>query len=467
MKSDVVETLRGFKNYLGEGVIVAALGFAMTPILTRVMSVSDYGILNVFLSYVSIATILFTLNVHSSVGRYFYEQQPDFPQFLGSIILFSSILFVTFSLFFIYFTDYPPLMITALLFLTLAAIVESIFRQIYQARLESHKIAFTSVFKTSMIFLFILSLVFIYAEGGVNIPIFARMLAGSLVLIYFVYAISRYIGFGIDRAHFKYCIFYAVPLIPYALSNIVLAHFDRIMLQEMVGSASAGLYSFAYNIGFIMSLVVAALNSSFYPIFFAKYNDKAYEQHDQNVFKTQNIVMLAFVFLLLFAEEIGLVLGPNEYAEAMSVVPAVVLGYVFYSFFSIYNRNFDFSKKTYISTSVMVLSVMFNIVANYLLIPKFGYMAAAYTTLGSYFLLFLLSWFASNYILKIHSIAVWGLVKPLLKLLPVLVLSFIVKQLELVWYYSGLIDTVLLLGAIWTIYPNTLVLVNRILVKVK
>ena len=177
--------------------------------------------------------------------------------------------------------------------------------------------------------------------------------------------------------------------------------------------------------------------------------------------------MLAFVFLLLFAEEIGLVLGPNEYAEAMSVVPAVVLGYVFYSFFSIYNRNFDFSKKTYISTSVMVLSVMFNIVANYLLIPKFGYMAAAYTTLGSYFLLFLLSWFASNYILKIHSIAVWGLVKPLLKLLPVLVLSFIVKQLDLVWYYSGLIDTVLLLGAIWTIYPNTLVLVNRILVKVK
>ena len=267
MKSDVVETLRGFKNYLGEGVIVAALGFAMTPILTRVMSVSDYGILNVFLSYVSIATILFTLNVHSSVGRYFYEQQPDFPQFLGSIILFSSILFVTFSLFFIYFTDYPPLMITALLFLTLAAIVESIFRQIYQARLESHKIAFTSVFKTSMIFLFILSLVFIYAEGGVNIPIFARMLAGSLVLIYFVYAISRYIGFGIDRAHFKYCIFYAVPLIPYALSNIVLAHFDRIMLQEMVGSASAGLYSFAYNIGFIMSLVVAALNSSFIQYF--------------------------------------------------------------------------------------------------------------------------------------------------------------------------------------------------------
>lgn len=467
MKSDILEILKGFKNYLGEGIVVAALGFAMTPILTRIMSVSDYGVLNVFLSYVSIATIIFTLNIHSSVGRYFYDQKSDFPQFLGSIVLFSTFLFMLFAAAFIYFSDYSRFMTTCLLFLTAMAIIESVFRQIYQALLESQKIAFTSILKTGLIFVFIIFLAFLYSDGGVEIPLLARVVAGGLVVVYFSVAIVKHIGFGIDKAHFKFCLVYAIPLIPYALSNIVLAHFDRIMVQEMVDNTSAGLYSFAYNIGFIMSLVVGALNSSFYPVFFANYNNKEYQQHDQSVYKTQNAIILAFVFLLLYAEEIGAVLGPTEYAETMNVVPAVVLGYVFYSYFSIYNRNFDYAKKTYISTIVMVLSVVFNIVANYIFIPKYGYIAAAYTTLGSYLLLFLLSWFASNYVLKIHSVAMWGLLRPLFKLLPVLVFSLSAKQFDIAWYYAIVIDTVLLLGAIWMVYPDILTLVNRILVKAK
>ena len=467
MKSDIGEILKGFKNYLGEGVIVAALGFAVTPILTRILSVADYGILNVFLSYVSIATIIFTLNVHSSVGRYFYDQKSDFPQFLGSIVLLSTLLFIVSATLFVHFSDYSWFMVASLLFLTAAAILESVFRQIYQAKLESQKIAFASVMKAVLILIFVLVLALLYSDGGVEIPLLARVVAGVLVVVYFSVVIVRHIGFGIDKAHFKFCLVYAIPLIPYALSNIVLAHFDRIMVQEIVDSASAGLYSFAYNIGFIMSLVVGALNSSFYPIFFSNYKNKEYQEHDQSIYKTQNVIFLAFIFLLLYAEEIGAILGPAEYAEAINVVPVVVLGYVFYSYFSIYNRNFDYAKKTYISTTVMVLSVAFNVSTNYIFIPQYGYIAAAYTTLGSYILLFLLSWFASNYVLKIHSVGMFVLFSPLFKLLPVLVLSLVVKQLDISWYYACVIDTVLLLGSIWTVYPNIFALVSRISVKVR
>lgn len=467
MKDNMSEILRGFRNYLGEGVLVAAIGFATTPLLTRVMSVSDYGILNVFLTYVSIASIIFVLNIHSSVGRYYYDNKTDFSEFLGTVTLVCGILFVTAAWLFFHYSDYNVLMAAALLFLTAAAVIESIFRQIYQAKLESQKVAFSSILKSGLILLLIILLALVHNQGGVEIPLIARVIAGALVLFYFLVAVARHVRFGFDFTHIKFCFFYSVPLIPYALSSIVLAQFDRIMVQEMVDSASAGLYSFAYNIGFIMGLVVGALNSSFYPIFFANYNAQDYQQHDASIVKTQNIIMLAFVFLLLFSEEIGVVLGPNSYAEAIKIVPTVVLGYVFYSFFSIYNRNFDYAKRTYISTAVMVIAVVFNILTNYLLIPIYGYVAAAYTTLGSYCLLFLLSWFASNYILKIHSVAIWTLLKPLVKLLPILLLSLMVKVQNIAWYYAIAIDVLLMAGAIWTIFPTILGIMDRMLVKVK
>ena len=444
-KKSISDIISGFKNYFGESIVVALFGIALIPILTRELSVEQYGILNVALSYISIATIVFTLNFHSAIARFFFEGTNDFKQFFGFCLLLSSSLFLVFSSLFIYFSEYNNSFNLAILSLTFLALVESVFRQIYQAELRARLVAVTGIGKAAMILLFTFLILSNVEHSDAVDALLSRILAGTVLALFLINKLYPYIGFGSSKYYVRYLISYSIPLIPYALSNIVLAHFDRIMIQQLIDDASVGLYSFAYNIGFMMSLVVGALNSSVYPVFFRSYNEKDYISHDNYVIKSQSVVYLAFFALLLFTEEIGVVLGTKEYQSSLGMVPIVVLSYVFYSFFSIYNRNFDYAKKTHISMIVMLLSALFNIGANYYFLPLYGFIAAAYTTLGSYIVLFVLSWLSSKYLIHIHSLSLWLLLKPFLFLTPLIILAMLCKGIALTWYWEFFVDLILLM----------------------
>ena len=77
----------------------------------------------------------------------------------------------------------------------------------------------------------------------------------------------------------------------------------------------------------------------------------------------------------------------------------VLAGYfVFvYSFFvniEIYNRQ-----NKYIAIATMVATIV-NIIGNIILIPLFGYVAAAYTTLMAYFILMIVHYIILNYVIR-------------------------------------------------------------------
>ena len=54
---------------------------------------------------------------------------------------------------------------------------------------------------------------------------------------------------------------YSLPIIPHGISQLVLAQFDRIMILKMIGSAVAGVYSFAYNIFSIVTVTTTSLDN--------------------------------------------------------------------------------------------------------------------------------------------------------------------------------------------------------------
>ena len=66
-------------------------------------------------------------------------------------------------------------------------------------------------------------------------------------------------------------------LIPYFLSTTVLNQADRIMINNMVGSAEAGIYSVAYAIAMLMLLVNTAISDAFVPWMFRRLKNKEYK----------------------------------------------------------------------------------------------------------------------------------------------------------------------------------------------
>ncbi|MBU7032872.1 MAG: polysaccharide biosynthesis C-terminal domain-containing protein, partial [Theionarchaea archaeon] len=100
---------------------------------------------------------------------------------------------------------------------------------------------------------------------------------------------------------------------------------------------------------------------------------------------------------------LGMFLADEKFHAGLTVVPIVVIGYIFYAMFTVYNRYISYEKKTVYLSIVVLISGIINIILNAWLIPQHGYIAAAYTTVASYGIMFGLTWIVARTISS-HSV---------------------------------------------------------------
>ena len=100
--------------------------------------------------------------------------------------------------------------------------------------------------------------------------------------------------------------------------------------------------------------------------------------------------------IIVLGPEAVLILGGEKYAEAVHVMPPVVLGAVFQFLYNLYVSLEQFAKKTVGMAFGSVAAALINIVLNWLLIPRYGYTAAAYTTLVGYACLLIIHYFLAK-----------------------------------------------------------------------
>lgn len=413
------EIIIHFKNYLSAHVATNALALISVPILTRLLIPEDYGTYNVFMSYYAMCAVVLTLNCDSSVGRYFYERQDDFSTFLGTTITVNLMVLSLSSLLFFILRhtistrlNLPEVLVLILPVLVILGLIDSLYSQIYQALRESKKLAITSVVRAYIGFVFGVGFVFLYTHNRYMGLIIAQIAVGIPISIYLIIQIKPYFTWGFEKKHVKYILTYSIPLIPYTLSGLILAQFDRIMINSYKGSSDAGLYSLAYNIGMLLSIFSGAIYAAWMPKYFELMNRKDYLEIDRTVDKMFRLIILAAGFLILFGQEIGMLLAARQYHSSLHIVPVIVLSYVFYSIFPIYAWSIGYAYKTYWSSAIVLLSGVINIALNAVYIPKYGYVAAAYTTLASYLLMAILTWICNRFILKLHAVPFAILSKP-------------------------------------------------------
>lgn len=75
--------------------------------------------------------------------------------------------------------------------------------------------------------------------------------------------------------YIKHIANYSIPSIPHNLSGIILAQFDRITINNIESTASAGLYSLRYNIGKLLLMVNNSMMTALIPDFVKFLDNKA------------------------------------------------------------------------------------------------------------------------------------------------------------------------------------------------
>ena len=92
------------------------------------------------------------------------------------------------------------------------------------------------------------------------------------------------------------------------------------------------------------------------------------------------------MLLILVAPEIVTIFAPKSYQSAIWVIPPVAMSVYFMFMYTLFaNFSFYFEKTTLIMIA-SAIAAFANVVLNSIFIPRFGYVAAAYTTLVCYIL---------------------------------------------------------------------------------
>ena len=203
----------------------------------------------------------------------------------------------------------------------------------------------------------------------------------------------------IDPPLWKKTVRFALPLIPHYLGFAFLNGTDKLMINAMVGTDKAGIYSLAAVISTIGVLLWSALCVTVTPFVNEMLGQKNYRKISDCILPLLLLIGIVCVLVSLLAPEVIWVLGTKEYMEGIYVVPATVAGVFLHVVYDIFSNVSFFHKKNVRIMLATLFAAVLNIVLNYIFIQQYGYVAASYTTLLSFLLLAVLHYFCAKTII--------------------------------------------------------------------
>ncbi len=402
-----LELLKHGKNYVSASMLTKGLSIISIPIMTRLLEPSDYGILAVFGTLVAILGIIFGFGIRGAVSRYYYEKTEDFGSFFSTNILFVWVAGIVLSI--VAYVNVPAIsnlmnipdnLVVFAIFIAWISTSYALVTAYFQASKQSLLLSRISIAQAVIALILIISITLILKEDLYLGSVYVQTMFASFFFLFSLYIIKKIGTFDFQIKHLKYSLIFGLPLVLHLLSATILNSIDQVMINKMVGSHEAGVYSFAYKVGMLFQMVIVGLNQAWGPIFFEKLRDDKHS--DLNVIAKKYAYMVFGVALIvvMFAPLLITILAPKSYAAALPLVPIIIGGFMFQFLYFMYGGYAFNVKKTSIFVFVTIIVGLVNIGLNYWLIPKFGYVASAWTTLISYALFFLLHYINAIYNIK-------------------------------------------------------------------
>ena len=367
------------------------ISFITTPIFTRLLTTAEYGQYSVFLSWQSILTVFITLNISSGVyvqGLVKFEE--DRRAFTSSLLGLTTTMVVAWG--FVYWIFHEifnrilslnTLQMIAMLIIIWASAMFSFWSVDQRVDFKYGKLLVLTIV-VSIINPAIGIILVSIADDNVSARIFGIAVVELIAYVGLFFSQMRKGKKFFSKKYWPYVLRFNISLLPHYLSTSVLSGADRIMIDNMVGSSEAGIYSLAYSVSMIMTMVNAALLRTIEPWLYKKIKKNRLEDISKVAYPCLLIIAVMNLLLMAFAPEIIAVFAPADYYNAIWVIPPVSMSTYFmfaYSFFATF--EFYFEKTKFISIAT-VLGAILNIALNYIFIKAFGYYAAGYTTLFCY-----------------------------------------------------------------------------------
>ncbi|OOM75812.1 polysaccharide biosynthesis protein [Clostridium puniceum] len=393
---EVINYKKASTYYLVGNLFNKGISFLTVPIFTRILSTYDYGIVTTYTSWIGILSMILGFALHMGIRASFIDNKEKVDDFISVTSFFTIVSSASIGL--IVVLGIILLRVNISLTLIILCLFESFSSAIIQDYSYYLMMKYCYKFRTFLMILpnligtiaSILAILFVVKTNLYMGKIIPNSIINIIFCISLLILIFRKSHMLTNWNYLKYGLTISVPLIIHGISLNILSQSDRIMITWLADASQTGIYSIVYNFGMIATVITTSLEGGWIPWFTEKLKVRDIKSINNLVIDYVNLMTYAMVFLLLVGPEILKILASKTYWEGISIIPPVILANYLIFMYTLYVNVEHFYKRTIYITVNTLISAATNLMFNYIFIPQYGYVAAAYTTLASYLLSFIL-----------------------------------------------------------------------------
>lgn len=248
--------------------------------------------------------------------------------------------------------------------------------------------ALDGIMATLSLFLFNILFLSVFNMGikGYLLSIILSDFCSAAFLMFFA-RLYRYLDIrAVRKDILKTMLKFALPLIPTTIMWSVTSVSDRLFVRYYSGTEINGLYSAAYKLPNLISIVSTIFFMAWNMSSITEYHSKSIGKFYTVVFGAyQSVMFIASAGLILLLKPISMLLLDKEYLAAVEYMPVLVMAVLIMSFAQFLSSVYSTTQHTVNSFVTSLIAAAVNIILNILLIPKYGAQGAAVATLISYF----------------------------------------------------------------------------------
>ncbi len=397
---------------IGGGTLISMIiGFVTTPIITRIVSPTEYGQFSVFTMYSNMALMVLYLGLDQALVRFFYEKKTDeyrrallfkclkYPA-IGAVAAAFIVLAVSVTGLFHFELGSAALFLVCIY--TLIQIIYRFSQLLVRLQYKSKLYSLLGIVQKSVYVVF--AIFFIYAgvfSDTISLAV-ATVLAALTCLVISIVSERRLwnprlLGKNECTITQSELIRYAYPYIFSMGVTTLFQYIDKMSLNYYRSYEEVGIYSSTMTLVHVFSIIQTTFNTLWAPMAVEHYTK---DKEDVSFYQKGNqiitVIMLFIGFSLILCKDIFSILLGAKYREAAYILPFLIFNPIMYTISETTVNGLVFKKKSNMQVVVSIGACIVNIIGNTLLVPKFGCRGAAISTGLSYIVFFTLRTVLSN-----------------------------------------------------------------------
>ncbi len=385
-----------------------AVSILLVPIYARHLTPADNGILSLAFAFIGFSAVFYSLGLNpalirllsgkTDLGKHRAAFSSTFLALLVTGVILSSLIWInaeSLARYLLGSANYSAIFELIAAVVLLDALSEPLFT-LCRARQRSFHYAIVRVIQYTL--QLGLTAYFIASLGRGPIAVFEANLISSLFALIVMLPVGlRLIRPTFDVRALRELLRFGLPFVPSAFSFLIISLSDRFLIRFFLDLDNLGIYGITYKIGLPIFFIVKAFRSAWAP---AVLDETEEDETRQMCARVTTYFTLFGIFgcliLATFAREIiVLIAGDNAqiYLDGIRVVPLVGLAFFFYGLYIILTAGVYAKGRAGSLPFIVGTGACVNIAINILLLPKIGFIAAAYSTLIAHVLMAVLLYF--------------------------------------------------------------------------